>query len=176
MMTSSPDRGDALRRYLAELVGTFVLVLSGVGAAVLAGSTIGALGVAFAFGLALLAMVYAIGPISGCHVNPAVTLGLLLSGKMERRHVMGYVGAQAFGALLGAGVVLVIAQGSPDGYAASSGGLGANGYGEHSPAGFGIGAAFVIEVVLTMVLAVTVMFATDDVRRSASPGWRSGWP
>ena len=80
---------EALRKYFAEFVGTFVLVVGGVGAAVLAGDRIGFLGVSFAFGLALLAMVYTVGPISGCHVNPAVTLGLLLAGKMERRHVPG---------------------------------------------------------------------------------------
>jgi aquaporin Z len=156
-----PLAGDSIRRYVAELVGTFVLVLCGVGAAVLAGSVIGPLGVALAFGLALLAMVYAIGPISGCHINPAVTLGLWLSGKMERRHVAGYLGAQALGALLGAGVVLMIAHGMPDGYSATTGGLGANGYGDHSPGGFGVGAAFVLEVVLTMVLVLTVLLATD---------------
>lgn len=85
---------EHLRRYFAELVGTFVLVFTGVGCAVLAGPQVGALGVAFAFGFALLAMIYSIGPISGCHVNPAVTLGLFLAGKMERRYFLGYWVAQ----------------------------------------------------------------------------------
>src|SRR3954470_3028449 len=88
------ERRKAMNRYLAELIGTFVLVVGGCGAAVLAGDKIGFLGVSFAFGLALLAMVYAIGPISGCHINPAVTVGLLLSKKFEARYAAGYVAAQ----------------------------------------------------------------------------------
>ncbi len=88
-----------MKRYVAEFVGTFVLVFGGCGAAVLAGDRIGALGISLAFGLGLLAMVYAIGPVSGCHINPAVTLGLLLSGKMDRKHAAGYWAAQIAGGL-----------------------------------------------------------------------------
>ncbi len=95
-----------MKRYLAELVGTFVLVFGGCGSAVLAGDQIGFAGVSFAFGLSLLAMVYAIGPISGCHINPAVTVGVLLSQKMQPRYAPGYLVAQVLGAILAAGVLL----------------------------------------------------------------------
>src|SRR4051812_17971226 len=105
-----------MKRYVAEFVGTFVLVFGGCGSAVLAGDKIGFLGISLAFGLSLLAMVYAVGPISGCHINPAVTLGLLLSGKMEKRFAAGYVVAQICGGILAAAVLLMIARGMPGGY------------------------------------------------------------
>jgi aquaporin Z len=150
-----------MKRYLAEFVGTFVLVFSGCGAAVLAGDKIGALGVALAFGLALLAMVYAIGHISGCHINPAVTLGVLLSGKLGGKQALGYWAAQIAGGIVAAGVLLLVAKGAPGGYAASMQGLAANGFAAHSPGGYGVGAAFLIEVVLTFFLVFTVLGATD---------------
>jgi aquaporin Z len=150
-----------MKRYLAELVGTFVLVFGGCGSAVLAGEYIGFTGVSLAFGLSLLAMVYTVGPISGCHVNPAVTLGLLLTRKFEARDVPGYVIAQILGAVIAAGVIVAIAQGSPAGYDASAQGLAANGFGAHSPGGFNMTAAFVAEVVLTFFLVITVLGATD---------------
>jgi aquaporin Z len=150
-----------MNRYLAELVGTFVLVVGGCGAAVLAGDKIGFLGVSFAFGLSLLAMVYAIGPISGCHVNPAVTLGLLLTKKFDVRDAGGYVVAQIVGAIVGAAVVLLVANGVPGGYDAAAKGLAANGFDTHSPGGYGLAAAFVAEVVLTFFLVITVLGATD---------------
>ncbi|NPD28898.1 aquaporin Z [Corallococcus sp. AB004] len=159
---TAPANGDAMQKYLAEAVGTFVLVLGGVGAAVLAGDRIGFLGVAFAFGLSLLAMVYTIGPISGCHVNPAVTVGLMMAGKFDKRHLAGYVIAQCVGAIIAAGVVLLIAKGAPGGYSAGAEGLGSNGYGVASPEGYGGGAAFIAEVVLTFLLVLTVLGATDS--------------
>jgi aquaporin Z len=113
----------------AELFGTFVLVMGGVGAAVLGGSQIGNLGVALAFGLSLLAMVYTIGPISGCHVNPAVTFGALLSGRISLKQAVGYMLAQIMGAIVAAAIVLFIASGGPNGYNVAAGGLAANGYG-----------------------------------------------
>ncbi len=153
---------DALQRpYIAELVGTFVLVLGGVGAAVLSGERIGALGVAFAFGLALLAMVYTVGPISGCHLNPAVTLGLLLQGKIAARPAAGYAVTQVIGAVLAAGLVWAIAQDIPGGYDPGTAGLGANGYGDHSPDGYGLLAALLTETLLTAFLVLTVLGATD---------------
>src|SRR6266536_5331998 len=94
-----------MQRYLAEMVGTFVLVFGGCGSAVFAGDKIGFLGVSLAFGLSLLAMVYAIGPISGCHINPAVTVGLLLSKKMDARYAVGYFIIQVIGAIVAAGVL-----------------------------------------------------------------------
>jgi aquaporin Z len=150
-----------MNRYLAELVGTFVLVFGGCGSAVLAGDKIGFVGVSLAFGLSLLAMVYTIGPISGCHINPAVTVGLLLSKKMEARYAAGYLVAQIVGAVVAAGVLLLIAKGLPTGYDPAVSGFAANGYGEHSPAHYSLGAALVVEIVLTAFLVLTVLGATD---------------
>lgn len=150
-----------MNRYIAELVGTFVLVFASTGAAVLAGDKIGFLGVSFAFGLSLLAMVYAIGPISGCHINPAVTFGALLSKKMDAKYAVGYVVAQVLGAILASALVLLIAKGAPNGYDLSTAGLAANGYGEHSPGHYNLLSAFLVEVVLTFVLVFTVLGATD---------------
>src|SRR5690348_1900932 len=138
-----------MKRYTAELIGTFVLVFGGCGAAVLAGGKIGFTGVALAFGFSLLAMVYAIGPISGCHINPAVTVGLLLSRKFEPKYAPGYIIAQIAGAIIAAGVLLIVARGATAGYDASAAGLAANGYGVHSPGGYNLVAAFVVEIVLT---------------------------
>src|SRR5260370_32014867 len=150
-----------MNKYSAEFVGTFVLVFGGVGSAVLAGSHIGFLGVALAFGLALLAMAYAIGPISGCHINPAVTLGVLLAKKIGAKDAIAYVVAQILGAVVAAGLILFIASGAPDGYNPSVAGLGANGYGLHSPGQYSMAAAFVAEVILTMFLVLTVLGTTD---------------
>jgi aquaporin Z len=150
-----------MKRYVAEAVGTFVLVFGGCGSAVLAGDKIGFLGVSLAFGLSLLAMVYAIGPISGCHINPAVTVGLLLSKKLDAKSAVGYVIAQVVGAVVAAGVLLLIAKGLPTGYEPSVAGFAANGYGAHSPTGYGLGAALVAEIVLTAFLVLTVLGATD---------------
>src|SRR5271154_3606648 len=112
----------SLRKYLAEFLGTFVLVFGGVGSAVLAGSHIGFVGVAFAFGLALLAMVYSIGPISGCHINPAVTLGVLLAKRIGERDALMYVVAQIFGAIAASALILLIASGVAGGYDLAGGG------------------------------------------------------
>jgi aquaporin Z len=150
-----------MKKYAAEFVGTFVLVLGGVGSAVLAGDKIGFAGVALAFGLSLLAMAYSIGPISGCHINPAVTLGLLLAGKMKRRDAIPYVVAQIAGGLVATLLVLAIAKGGPGGYDAQLSGLAANGFGAHSPGGYSVGAAFLTEIVLTFVLVFTVLGTTD---------------
>ncbi len=151
-----------MRKYLAEFLGTFVLVFGGVGTAVLAGSHVGYLGVSFAFGLSLLAMVYTIGPISGCHVNPAVTLGVLLAKRINSRDAVMYVVAQLFGAIVASALILLIASGASGGYDLHGAGLGANGYGlEHSPGHYGVVAAFIAEVILTMFLVVTVLGATD---------------
>jgi aquaporin Z len=150
-----------MKLYLAELLGTFVLVFGGVGSAVFAGAKIGYVGVSLAFGLSLLAMAYAIGPISGCHINPAVTAGMLMTGKINRRDATGYVVAQVLGATIAAGLVLLIASGLPQGYDAGQAGLAANGYGAHSPGGYSLMAGFIAEVILTMFLVFTVLGATD---------------
>lgn len=164
-----------MKPYLAELVGTFVLVFGGVGSAVLAGDKIGNVGVALAFGLSLLAMVYTIGPISGCHVNPAVTLGLLLHGKVAPGTAAGYILAQVAGSIIGAGVILLVAHGREAGYIASVGGLGANGFGLHSPDHYSVLSAFVAEVVLTMLLVLTVLGATDRKEQAGFAGIAIGF-
>jgi aquaporin Z len=150
-----------MSRYFAEFVGTFVLVFGGCGAAVLAGDKIGFLGVSFAFGLSLLAMAYAIGHISGCHINPAVTLGLFITKKMDRKYLLGYWAAQILGAIAASACLLLIAKGVPAGYDPSAMGFAANGFGDHSPGQYGLVAAALTEVVLTFFLVLTVIGATD---------------
>lgn len=150
-----------MSRYFAEFIGTFVLVFAGCGSAVLAGDKIGFAGVSLAFGLSLLAMVYTIGHVSGCHINPAVTLGLFLSKKMERQYVVGYWIAQILGAVVAAALLLVIAKGAPNGYDPATLGFAANGYGGHSPGQYGLAAAALTEILLTFFLVLTVIGATD---------------
>jgi aquaporin Z len=150
-----------MQRYIAEFVGTFVLVFASCGAAVIAGEVIGFIGVSFAFGLSLMAMVYAIGPISGCHINPAVTLGIILCKKMDAKYAPGYMLAQVLGAIVGAAVLMAIVQGAPGGYDAASAGFAANGYGEYSPGRYSMLAALITEIVLTFILVYTVLAATD---------------
>ena len=150
-----------MQKYTAEFFGTFVLVFAGVGSAVLAGSVIGNVGVSIAFGLALLAMVYTIGPISGCHINPAVTLGVLMRKKISGKDAAMYVIAQCLGGIVGAGGVLCIARGAAAGYHPHVQLLAANGYGMHSPGGYSMLAGFVAETVLTFLLVLTVLGATD---------------
>ncbi|MBI4396383.1 MAG: aquaporin Z [Elusimicrobia bacterium] len=151
-----------MRKYMAEMVGTFILVFSGVGSAVLAGDRIGPLGVSLAFGLALLAMAYSVGPVSGCHLNPAVSVGLLVTRNMKARDFFGYVVAQLFGAVLASALVLAIAQGAAGPYDPRVEGFWANGYGAHSPGGYNMGSAFLTEFVLTFVLMFTYLGTTDS--------------
>src|SRR5437868_15323255 len=150
-----------MNRYVAELVGTFVLVFASCGSAVLAAENIGFLAVSLAFGLSLLAMVYAIGPISGCHINPAVTVGILITKKMDAKYAVGYIVAQIVGAIAASALLLLIVKGAPGGYDPSVSGFAANGYGEHSPGHYSLLSAFVAEIVLTFFLVFTVLGATD---------------
>jgi aquaporin Z len=144
--------------FLAELVGTFVLVFGGCGAAIFAGAHIGYAGVAFAFGLSLLVMAYAIGPISGCHVNPAVSIGLALARKLPGSMLPLYIIAQIVGAVIAGGVLLVVASGTA-GFNLSQG-FATNGFAEHSPGGYNLLACLVAEVVLTFFLVFTVLGTT----------------
>jgi aquaporin Z len=160
----------ALKRAAAEFVGTFVLVFGGVGTAVLAGKHVGYLGIAFAFGLSLLAMAYAVGPISGCHINPAVTFGLLVSRRISLGESLRYWVAQVLGAIAAAGILLAIVSGRTGGYDVRMEGLGANGYATHSPGGFPLGSAFAVEVILTAFLVFTVLAATDRIANVAFAG------
>jgi aquaporin Z len=150
-----------MNRYIAEFLGTFVLVFASCGSAVLAGDKIGFLGVSLAFGLSLLAMVYAIGPISGCHINPAVTVGILICKKMDPKYAGGYIVAQILGAIVAAGLLLLIVKGAPQGYDPAVAGFAANGYGDHSPGHYSLLSAFLVEIVLTFFLVFTVLGATD---------------
>jgi aquaporin Z len=159
-----------VRRPAAEALGTFVLVFMGVGSAVIAGEQIGNLGIAFAFGLSLLAMAYAIGPVSGCHINPAVTLGLLVARRITASEAARYWVAQVLGGILAAAVLLAIVGARKGGYDAGTEGLGANGYGDHSPGGYPWGAAFVAEAILTALLIFTVLAATDRIANVAFAG------
>lgn len=147
-------------KYAAELVGTFVLVFVGLGTAVFGGATIA---IALAFGISLMAMAYALGPVSGCHINPAVSLGMYLSKRMSLRDMGLYWAAQVAGAILACALLLVIAHDAPGNYNAAATGFAANGYGvEHSPGHYGATAAFLTEAILTMVLVLTVLGSTDN--------------
>lgn len=145
-------------------MGTFWLVLGGCGSAVLAAAFpevgIGLLGVSLAFGLTVVTMAYAIGHISGCHLNPAVTIGLATAGRFSMKEVPGYIVAQVVGACIAAGVLYVIASGAA-GFDLS-GGFAANGYGDHSPGGYSMTAALVAEVVFTMMFLFVILGATSD--------------
>ena len=147
-----------MRKYWAELIGTFVLVLVGCGSAVIAGSQIGFFGIAFAFGLAVLAMVYAIGNISGCHINPAITVAMLVAGKIKAKDAVFYIISQCIGAIIAAAMLLAVASGQAD-YSLAVNGLGQNGFGAQSPAGYSMLAAFITEVVFTFIF-LTVIFGS----------------
>ncbi len=147
-----------LNALLAETAGTFWLVLGGCGAAVLAGSGIGTLGISFAFGLTVLTMAFAVGHISGGHFNPAVTVGLWAGGRFPTSGILGYVVAQVVGATLAAALIYLIASGKA-GYA---GGLASNGVAAHSPDGYSMIAGFVTEVVMTAGFLFVIMGATDN--------------
>lgn len=148
----------------AELVGTFWLVLGGCGSAVLAAAFpdvgIGLLGVSAAFGLTVVTMAYAIGHISGCHLNPAVSIGLAVGGRFRPSHVLPYVVAQVAGAIIAALVLYAIASGRP-GFTLDSG-FAANGYGAHSPGGYSLASGLIAETVLTMMFIFVILGATDD--------------
>jgi aquaporin Z len=152
---------NVAKKYLAELLGTFVLVFMGCGSAVLAGTYIGFAGISFAFGLSLLAMVYAIGSISGCHINPAVSISMLVAGKITAKDTVAYIVSQCVGAIIGAGLLYVIAIGRP-GYSLSLNGLGQNGYDSASAAGFSLTSAFIAEVLLTFIFLLVIHGSTSE--------------
>ncbi|MEM7330030.1 MAG: aquaporin Z [Pseudomonadota bacterium] len=155
-----------MKKMIAEAVGTFTLVLFGCGAAVLAGAgtvgveAVGQLGIAFAFGLAIVAMAYGIGPISGCHVNPAVSFGAFVSGRMSAGEMIQYWIAQFIGAVAGAGVLYLIASGKAD-YSLAENGLGANGWGEGYLGEYSMMAALIFEIVATFIFLVVILGSTQ---------------
>jgi len=152
-----------LRKLLAECIGTFWLTFGGCGSAVLAAAFpqvgIGLLGVSLAFGLTVVTMAYTIGPISGCHLNPAVTLGLAAGGRFPSAQVVPYVVAQVIGAVIGGLVLYIIASGAPN---FDAGGFAANGYGEHSPGHYNLFSAFLMEVVMTAMFLFIIMGSTHS--------------
>lgn len=152
-----------MKQYGAEFFGTFWLVLGGCGSAVLAAAFpnvgIGLLGVAFAFGLTVLTMAYAIGHISGCHLNPAVSIGLWAGGRFPANKLLPYIAAQILGGIVAGGVLYLIASGKA-GFDLSAG-FAANGYGDHSPGGYSLLSALVTEVVMTMMFLLIILGATD---------------
>ncbi len=164
-----------MKKLIAEVVGTFALVFFGCGAAVLAGagtvglSPVGQLGVSLAFGLAIVAMAYGIGPVSGCHVNPAVSFGAFVAGRMTPAEMVRYWVAQIIGALAGAGVLYLIATGRAE-YSIEANGLGANGWGPGYLGEYALGAAFLFEVVATFLFLVVILGATQK----SAPGTMAG--
>jgi aquaporin Z len=152
-----------VKKLIAEFIGTFWLVLGGCGSAVLAAAYpelgIGFVGVAIAFGLTVVTMAYAIGHISGCHLNPAVSIGLWIGGRFDKKEIIPYIGAQVLGGIAGAATLYVIASGKP-GF--EIGGFAANGFGEHSPGGYSLLAALVTEVVMTFMFLIIILGTTHS--------------
>ncbi len=155
-----------MKRIAAEFFGTFMLVLGGCGSAVLAGQHIGFMGVALAFGLTVLTMAYAVGPVSGGHFNPAVSIGLATAGRFAWKDVPGYVISQVVGASAAAGIIYLIASGT-DTFSLANG-FAANGFGDHSPDHYSMGAALVSETVLTGMFLIIILGSTDI---KSSPGF-----
>jgi len=156
MMTESD-----MKKYVAEFLGTFVLVFMGCGSAVLAGRSIDFVGISFAFGLSVLAMAYAIGGISGCHINPAVSIAMLAAGKMKAKDTVIYIVMQCVGATVAAAVLYIVALGMP-GYTLAVGGLGQNGYDAASPYRFTMRSGFIAEVILTFIFLLVIFGSTSE--------------
>ncbi|WP_396633185.1 aquaporin Z [Maribacter sp. R86514] len=150
-----------MKKFIAEFIGTLWLVLGGCGSAVLAAGFpemgIGFVGVSLAFGLTVVTMAYAIGHISGCHLNPAVTIGVWIGGRFEGKDVFPYIVAQVMGGIAGAAILFLIASGKSD---FVLGGFASNGYGEHSPGGYGMTSALIIEVVMTFIFLFVILGST----------------
>jgi aquaporin Z len=156
-MSGVPDS----KKYMAEFIGTFVLVFIGCGSATLAGKYIEFVGISFAFGLSVLVMVYAIGGISGCHINPAISISMLASGKMKPRDTAIYVIVQCLGAVIAAATIYAVAVGNP-GHSLAVNGLGQNGYGDASPGGFSMTSGFIAKVVLTFIFLLVIYGSTSE--------------
>ncbi|MBR5953909.1 MAG: MIP family channel protein [Methanobrevibacter sp.] len=159
-----------MKRYICELIGTMVLVLFGCGSAAIAGSVLGNLGIAMAFGLSIVAMAYVIGDISGCHINPAVSIGLWIDGRMETKDLIMYIIFQCIGAIIGTALLAAIINTAPSlgGYMAT--GLGQNGFGAASSVGINVYGALITEVILTFVFVFTVLGVTRSEKTSVVAG------
>ena len=159
-----------MKRYVSELIGTMVLVLFGCGSAAIAGSVLGNLGIAMAFGLSIVAMAYAIGDISGCHINPAVSIGMWIDGRMEAKDLILYIIFQCIGAIIGAALLAVLINSAPSlgGYMAT--GLGQNGFGAASTVGINLTGALITEIILTFVFVFTVLGVTRSEKTGVVAG------
>ncbi len=159
-----------MRRYIAELIGTMVLVLFGCGSAAIAGSVLGNLGIALAFGLSIVAMAYVIGDISGCHINPAVSIGMWIDGRMDAKDLILYIVFQCIGAIIGIAILAAIINSAPSlgGYMTT--GLGANGFGSASSVGLDVVGAIIVEIILTFVFVFTVLGVTKKAENGAVAG------
>ena len=163
-----------MKKPLAEFIGTFTLVLLGCGSAVIAGDLIGFAGISFAFGLALIGMAYGIGAVSGCHINPAVTLGVVASGRMSFSEAIPYMIAQVAGAVVAALVLMMIVTGQAGGYDVAASGLGQNGWGAGYNGEYSMGAAFIFEAVATFLFLVVILGATGTGAPAAMAGLAIG--
>jgi aquaporin Z len=163
-----------MKKYLSECVGTFTLVLFGCGTAVVAGGQVGVLGIAFAFGFALIAMAYGIGPISGCHINPAVSLGVFAAGRMTSKDLIGYMVSQCAGAIAAAAVLAAIVKGQLAGYDIVERGLGQNGWGMGYLGGYNLHSALLFELVATFLFVVVILGSTQEAAPTQLAGLAIG--
>ena len=159
-----------MKRYIAELIGTMVLVLFGCGSAAIAGQFLGTLGIAMAFGLSIVAMAYVIGDISGCHINPAVSIGMWIDGRMEVKDLIMYIVFQCIGAIIGIALLVAIINSSAylGGYLTT--GLGQNGFGTASTVGINVVGAIIVEIILTFVFVFTVLGVTKKTENATVAG------
>ena len=161
-----------MKKYIAEFFGTFCLLFVGISSIVLGGfgatMPLGILGIAMAFGLTVAAMVYTIGPVSGCHLNPAVTIGVYLAGRMDKKDVLPYMAAQVAGAIVGAFAVFIIVQGKAGGYSISEFGLGQNGWDPVN--GYSVWAAFLVEVIATFIFVAVILGLTHPKQETIFAG------
>ena len=159
-----------MKRYISELIGTMVLVLFGCGSAAIAGSILGNLGIAMAFGLSIVAMAYVIGDISGCHINPAVSIGMWIDGRLEAKDLVLYIIFQCIGAIIGIAILAVIINSAPSlgGYLTT--GLGQNGFGDASSVGLNVVGAIIVEIILTFVFVFTVLGVTKKAENGTIAG------
>ena len=159
-----------MKRYISELIGTMVLVLFGCGSAAIAGGELGTLGIALAFGLSIVAMAYVIGDISGCHINPAVSIGMWIDGRMDAKDLIFYILFQCIGAVIGIAVLAVIINSAPSLGGIAATGLGQNGFGSASSVGISVTGAVLVEIILTFVFVFTVLGVTKKTENGAVAG------
>ncbi len=167
-----------MKKYVAEFLGTAVLVLIGCGSVAITGfaavSPVWFLAVAFAFGLSVTAMAYGIGPVSGCHINPAVSIGVWAAGRLPTSELPGYIIAQVLGGILGAAILYIIVTGKLGGYDVAAAGLGQNGWGEGYGGSFGLGSAIVVELVATFIFLVVILGSTSKAGATPAAGLAIG--